>query len=755
MRTIKAMLAGLVLASMCVTAFAQVTFRVDELIVPPSQINTTKCVQVGVYATYNGGAAASWAQVVSTLDYTAPAGFLAGDPFVNVSDFAATPKGGLTNPGSAQDNGSGGVTSCAAGDIINRATLGGTAIDLAGGTGPGNLINQSVNTVTGRIDVSSSHFTQNMFTTQPGVEVLFAIIEFPLAAGQGNGQIDITFVPDAVVTDGNILTDIDLNTETATLDDGFIQVFQTQDCNATNHAVFTDAVSGASSDTTNTSSLNIDYLDAAFGGPGAEVGIAISYDIPTVSHIQVAGGGFDSGMVAADGSGTQNFTVNPPTGGGTTAYTVTYYTLDLGGDPAAGTPCTMTVGFNPASCTSSWVNNGIGGANSTFTVTLTNAGSVGGTFANVDVPAGATGIVDFAVTDNTGQTGTSGGTVTLVLVDQSIPDATWAGTWGVNDVTDAGSGAESLGNGIGTSADAGAEASCTDVIGFTCPTNSSTANQAVIESPLTVNLVGTDVLNWEVTYNGVTTTGIDADDATFTTPNNAVPGVNTIDVTATGFGPDGLACPDTQTITLDWVAPACVSTTQNPDSTVTAVDVGTVITLTLVTEGAVSATIDGVAMTVVAGTEGVSNQVTWTATHTATSDQTITAVITNEDGETDNCSWVIDINCIDPTIVSIAPVGERGILISGTPECVYTLRITDHNMDSSTDYDIAVGDDGFGYLDIVVPADSWFELGQLGLAGGVSSSGKSVPTLGEWGMIAFVMLLMVAGVAFMRRQRTV
>jgi hypothetical protein len=616
------------------------------------------------------------------------------------------------------------------------------------------LIDQRVDTVTGRINVSSSHFTQNIFTTNPGEEILFAIIEFPLAAGQGNGQIDITFVPDGVVSDGNIIQDIDFNKEVATLDDGFIQVFQTQNCDATNHAVFSDAVGAGSADTANASTLNIDYLDATFGGPGAEVDVAISYDTATVSHFQLAGGGYDSGMVAADGSGSQSLTINPPAGG-STAYTLTYYTLDLGGDPAAGTPCTMTIGFNPSSCNATWVNNQIGGANSTYTVVLTNAIAVGGAYANIDVPAGATGINDFSITNASDLTSTSGGSATFVVVDQSIPDGTWAGTWSVNDVTDPGSVTESnVSTGISSGAEA-VEASCSDVLGFTCPTNTSTANAAVIESAITVNLTGTDVLTWEVTYNGVTTTGINADDATFTTPNLAVPGVNTITVTATGFGPDGLPCPAVANITLDWVAPECVSTTQSPDSSVTPVDVGTVITLTLVTEGAVSASIDGVAMTVVAGTEGVSNQVTWSANHTAVADDTVTAVITNEDGETDNCSWVIDINCIDPTIVSIGAVGSNdGVVITGTPECVYTLRITDTISNTSTDYDIVVGADGFGYLSITIPADATFELGQLGLAGGITSVAKSVPTLGEWAMIAFIMLLMSAAVVFMRKQRT-
>ncbi len=757
MKTLRTLAAAFLLSLMGTAALAQsVTFTVEELIVPPSDITTTKCVQVGIYMTYTGPTA-TWGHFEASLDYTAPGGFLAGDPFVNVTDFDVPGKDGLTNPGSVMDNGDGGVTPCVPANIINALTLAGSPGPtnlMTGAGGSAAIITQDVNAGTGAVDITSLSFG-SLFTTNDGETYLMAILEFPLAAPGTNGQIDIEFRAGAAQ---NFISD-GITTVDATPDNGFLQVFQTEDCGATNNATFSDALGSNSTNTSSGSTLDIDYLDPALGGPGGEIDVEIAYSA-NVEAYQITGtDGTDTGVVSVDGTSPDTETFNPSDP--STTYTLTYFTLGLDGITLVpGTSCDMTVGWNPASCTANWVNNGIGGANSTFTVTLTNAAPFpinGSTaFANVDVPDGATGLSDPTAITSAMMTGTTGSTATFLVFDASIPDGTWAGDWDVVDLSNPNTGAIRDDEGKGEGAGRGA-VSCSDVLGFTCPTNNATVDVVTIGQTITVNLIGSDELSWDVTYAGVTTTGISPDDATFVTPNAASAVSNTITVVANGVGPDGLPCPDTQIITLDYADASCDSATQNPDSTVTPVDVGTVITLSLVTSGAVEASIDGVPMTAVSGTVGFNNTITWEATHTAVADTTITAVVTNPDGDSTSadCSWEIDINCIDPVIANVAPLGDTGITIAGTPDCTYLVRLTDHISGSVTDYQVTIGANGEGTLNITIPPDTWIEVGQDALPFVATDMTRTVPTLGEWGLIAFVMLLMVSGVAFMRRKRLV
>jgi hypothetical protein len=740
----KTLVVGVILTTFgALSSLAQtITFRAGELVVSPGDVTTTKCVQVGLYMTFTDGPSSNWSQVTSTLDYTAPAGFLSGNPFVNVSDFANPPKAGLTNPGTPMTNSSAVSTPCAAVDIINAPTLGtGPTISLMTGNGPASLVNEAVNTVTGRVDITSIIFVGDLFTTDPGVEYLFAILEFPLAANQGTGEITIDFTPNGVVADGNIVVTPG-TTLNAVTDDGFIQVFDTIDCgDATNFVTFADAVGAGSASTQNNpnANLNIDYLDPAFGGPGGEIDATVNYGAGVEAYQITGDDGFDTGIVPVVSPGSSMETINPVNA--STVYTITYFVLALDGVTLVpGAACTVTVGWNPVSCTLSWLNNGIGGAASVLTLTLTNAVATAGSFADIDVPNGATGLADpIQIVDNSLLTGTAGGTATFEVLNQSVPDATWCGTYTVTG----------LANGAGPSV-----ATCSDVFGCACPTmvaNSSLAGMGTIGGPLTVNLSAMDQLSWEVEYDGLITP-LPGTDTMYVIPAINANATDVI-VRALGVGPDGLPCQDEVTLPIDYVAPTCDSTTQSPDSTVTPVDVGTVITLTLVTSGAVSATIDAVPMAVVGGTVGVSNMITWQATHVAVADTTVTAVITNPDGEMQNCTWIIDINCIDPMFISVAPVGQTGIVISGTPDCEYTVRVTEHNTGQVTTFNIIVGPNGTGSnTTFVIPPDAWIEVGQDGIAT-VTDMVLTVPTLGEWALIGFVLLLMAAAVVFMRRGR--
>jgi hypothetical protein len=276
----------------------------------------------------------------------------------------------------------------------------------------------------------------------------------------------------------------------------------------------------------------------------------------------------------------------------------------------------------------------------------------------------------------------------------------------------------------------------------------------VIGGMVTIPLSGTNVVDWDITYNGVTTNIPGA--STMFTVTPLVGTATNVTITANGFGPGGTPCDAPVNCTIDFATPTCDSTTQNPDSTLTPVDVGTVITLTLVTTGAVSATINAVPMTPTIGTPGTSPTVTWEATHVAVADTTITAVITNPNGETVNCTWTIDINCEVPQIVFIAPFGQQGITISGTPGCTYTVSVSQNGV-LIDDFDILVGANGQGSdPTFVVPADVCIAVGQLGqiiVSPGCDGGIRTVPTMGEWALIAFAFLLMAAGVYTIRRRR--
>lgn len=207
-------------------------------------------------------------------------------------------------------------------------------------------------------------------------------------------------------------------------------------------------------------------------------------------------------------------------------------------------------------------------------------------------------------------------------------------------------------------------------------------------------------------------------------------------------------------------APQCVSTSQDPDSSVTPVDIGTVITLTLESNFAVSATINGVSMTAVSGTPGVDDAITWDATHVAVADTTLQATITNGIGETAVCSWVIDVNCEDPSIVSVAPIGSSGIVIGGTLDCTYTVRITHLPTGTVDDYDVTISNLtnpganlGTGSLGVVVEPDVLIEVGQVSFNTGTDSV-RTVPTLGVLGLAVFSFLLISVGIVVARKNKT-
>lgn len=761
MRTLRTVVAGVLLATIgAVSSFAQtVTFRAEELVVSPSVVTTTKCVQVGLYMTYEGPASSDWSQVTSTLDYTAPAGFLAGDPIINISKFANPGAAAITNPGTVLTNGKGVATSCAVGDIINGATLGGSAVNFHNGSGT-SLTSELVNTGTGRVTLSALNFSGTMYSLTPGTEVLYAVLEFPLAANQGTGQIDIEFTPNGTVADGNIISD-GVTTLNAVTDNGFVQVFDTVDCgDANNFVSVTDTVGSNSVSTQNNANqtIAIDYRAADFGGVGGELQFDLTFGAGVVSYQITGDDGYDSGVTMVTSPGTDMVTINtqgdnsPSTSNSSTVYSITYFVLGLDGvTPVAGTPCAVTVNWNPASCTLTWVNNGIGGANSTLTMTLTNGIPTSGNYASIDVPNGANGLADpILITSGSTVASTSGGTVTFTVIDQSIPDATWAGTYT----------ASGLASGNGPKSN-----TCSDTIGFVCPTDVATLSSVNpnvnIGGSATVNLGSNgDTQSYDITYNGVTT-NVPATDTTFVV-NNIVGNITSVTVTANGVGPDGNPCSDSADFDLVYSAASCDTLTQTPDSSVNPVSVGTVVTLEVTTTNATNVFIDGVPMTPSVD-PNTNASVTWTATSTATMDVDLTVSVETPGStpSTANCgTFEIRIDCM---VTSIAIFGDT-LILTGTPDCEFdvycagpnaSLPVVGNNIGPDAVFigTFTTGPNGEVNTGVVVQPDSVYAATVQGSSSVGAVTPRSVPTLGEWGLIAFITLLLGSAMFFMRRQR--
>jgi hypothetical protein len=177
-----------------------VTFEAETLTL--SSPEAGQCVQVGLYLTYRGTENRSWSVLNSTLNYTAPPGTLTSAPVARISDFSLESPG-LTAPGTNHVNHFEEQASCQTSVIVNSLTLDqGLDIEFVGGEGDCDC-SESVNANTGRIELVAGG-SGELFSTDPGDHALFAVVTFPLAAG-AKGVINLQFVPDTLVKDGNVL----------------------------------------------------------------------------------------------------------------------------------------------------------------------------------------------------------------------------------------------------------------------------------------------------------------------------------------------------------------------------------------------------------------------------------------------------------------------------------------------------------------------------------------------------------------------
>lgn len=122
----------------------------------------------------------------------------------------------------------------------------------------------------------------------------------------------------------------------------------------------------------------------------------------------------------------------------------------------------------------------------------------------------------------------------------------------------------------------------------------------------------------------------------------------------------------------------------------------------------------------------------------------------NYDGATiDNVAITVE-NVDECEPVTLTLVRGESIEIWGTPGC--SLDLYDCSTDPETYVDTFILD-ALGYADtgVILTNDDCYRV--LDALGNSQGSVNTVPTLGQWGMIAMISLLAMAGLFFMRRQR--
>lgn len=186
-------------------------------------------------------------------------------------------------------------------------------------------------------------------------------------------------------------------------------------------------------------------------------------------------------------------------------------------------------------------------------------------------------------------------------------------------------------------------------------TDCAAITDADIGGSVDIPLSGVDTTSFDVIYNGVTFADLPAGNFSL---NNIVGDVQDVIIRAIGANPTDF---DDVTCSLNFNPPTCIAT-QDPDSTVTPVDLGTVITLTLDTTNAISATVDGVPMTPSADPD-VQFDVAWEATSTAISTEDLTGIGVNPNGDEVSCIWSINVINEPPTSPDITQPPSGAIVV--------------------------------------------------------------------------------------------
>lgn len=723
-----------------------ILLKIGSVTVAPSSLTSGGCIQVPVIINDPSTNNRDLRDITVTLEISDPSNVISGGIAANMvvaNGFSPTGAGtgtvGLTSPGTNLANSNGTATpNCSA--VFNQATEGqGPALSFAGNTNT--FANWSINNNGGGVGRKVCFLADlvgnaNIGMIPQNTDTLVIVLEIPIISSPGQAQITIQpfvgldtnfYTYDSGVRDehGNrvqVQEDFQLPASPAT-----VNIFDPVDC------------AGAT-----TSPTNPTWADPQDGG----IGGALTFNFPGTAladqiHL-TSSDGLDVIIPSAGATTTYSIdTANDssPTSGADRTYTATYQVeFPPGSDEYVdGTPCAINPTWADASAAMAWDPQPVFAQATTLDITLTNAvyGGVtkkgGPRYANLTGPNGVN--VDLTVPSS------GGGTNVLVFNDVISIGSVSNVHVGTYTVT-----------GIGPDGNSFSE----DIVLTLEPPDNQTVcaniTAADIEGSVTIPLAGNDgTVDFTVIYDGTTYDDLPEGDFVL---NNIVGDVTSVTIRANGFDSNGDPVFDEIVCDINYNLPTCVAS-QDPEGTV---DVGTVIDLSLATTNAVAVTINGVPMTPSVDPDDNYN-VTWSAQHTAIMDTTVTAVVTNADGETTTCSWIIDINCIDPTIVSVAPVGQSGITIYGTFGCTYTVRIIQHNTGASNDYDVEITtltnpalNEGTGTLNVVIPPDAWIEVGQEGIPT-VTDMIATVPTLGEYGMMAFVLLLMGAGMYIIRKRQ--
>ncbi|MDJ0839489.1 MAG: IPTL-CTERM sorting domain-containing protein [Acidobacteriota bacterium] len=497
------------------------------------------------------------------------------------------------------------------------------------------------------------------------------------------------------------------------------------------------------------SSISIQYNDITAGGDGGNVtitpsGTAEQYEITDGTNTWTVLDGDSLTINTAQPEGS------PIAAQDTTTYTITPQTEfpPSSGDFSNGPTCAVSATWAPVTCTVDFTSTPMLNGSTDVTVIVENGRFNGTDYGDLDIDV--VGGMSSVTLDTPVQ---SGNELTFTL---DIADLDTITNDDVGDYT-----ASVEGAGVSNTN------SCTASLALEPPvnqTNCATAGTATIGGDLTVTLAGNSgAIDFRVGYDGNTDSGNPP--GPFTWPGVIVGDALSFTVQARGFdeGSEVFVPEPAQTCPLTFVDAGCGTPGQDLATPGNPVDFGTVVTLTLETTGAIDAQVNGVS-----GTFNVdpftNNNVTWTWTYTAVADEAVSATLTNPNGMETICvdAWEIDINCIPGEFESEAAIGDDSLVILGTEGCVYTVRVTnDLPAKAVTLLTVpAIGPDGSAELDVdeILP-DTLYEVGFLVGDDFIPSDATgltafaTVPTLGEWGMIAFVTLLMAAGVFYMRRKR--
>jgi hypothetical protein len=329
--------------------------RADTLTVSPAQVASTKCVQVGLYFTVAGaGNDQDWQSLSMALEYNLNNGVsLSGNPIAQLSDFVGsnnTAEPGITNPGTPLDG-----SSCAAADVINTATQGGSASNfipsepVPNSSGAAAFTTENVNTASQTISLAGLNFS-DVFRTDDGTEYLAAIVSFPVAATPPAGSsIEVGFASGTGQnTISRISGTLDANGSTTDGGAGFLEPL------ACSGATVADNLGTAAG-----TNIAIGYLDPEAGGNGGSISLtmphAVAPDRIVVTPddgsgaITLAGGSIGSGSTVLSLSTSLDGT---PATGASVNYQVAYETeFPAGsGNYVAGTSCNLTVNWQSGSC---------------------------------------------------------------------------------------------------------------------------------------------------------------------------------------------------------------------------------------------------------------------------------------------------------------------------------------------------------------------------------------------------------------------